>query len=199
MLFLCDDRKLRDRILAADHREAPFRTKRYECNPAGCHAVYCRVRDSAIERMAFGSNRRAPVACRSPSHPVRCYPFARGDLLLQTGNFNRAIRSGRSLFLWFSALLLGSAHAVSERVSCGRIDWSDQFGGKSGRICRTFRDWLPGKSYAFIRPRIVVPGIQPVCLRRTHACSWSNKKPGPGRKPTDVKLSIRNPLKLKIN
>src|SRR5882724_7394485 len=132
--------------------------------------------------MAFGSNRRAPVACRSPGHSLRCGSFARSNLLLQTGNFNRAIRCGGGLFLWFPTLLLGSAHAVSERVGCGSVDRSDQFGGELGRVCWTFRDWLSGESYAFVRSRIVVSGNKPVCLRRIHACSCSDEIPSSAAK-----------------
>src|SRR5215470_8855062 len=62
LLFLFVDGKLRDRILAPDHREARLVAERSSGHDAHGFTLSGRISDSAIQWVALGSYRRASLA-----------------------------------------------------------------------------------------------------------------------------------------
>src|SRR5207249_5762141 len=61
------DLKLRHCFLAPHHFEAPFQSELLASDPACGFALSCRISRTAVQRLAFRSNRRAPMARRPAS------------------------------------------------------------------------------------------------------------------------------------
>src|SRR6266851_5808500 len=65
------------------------------------------------------SNWRAAVACSTASFSRCGNSLARGCLWLQADAFGCTVHPRRCVFLWISAVLLGSAHAILKRSAAG--------------------------------------------------------------------------------
>jgi len=90
------------------------------------------------------SNAGAQVACGNPGVRLRSGPCVRCSVQLEPAHVRGIVRRGRRRVLWISTCLLGSAHAVSERICRCSVDWTDQCSRQPRRIYWAYGDRLSG-------------------------------------------------------
>src|ERR1700675_416875 len=114
LLFLRDDGRLRDCLLAADHFEEAVRTERSSGDAFRCVAVSCRLCDAATERVALRQNLRAALACGGSDFSLRIDFVAGGYFWFEHHDRGHFVHFGGSQLFCISPLFLGSADCFFE-------------------------------------------------------------------------------------